>query len=80
MKKFNLSTTKKLLISLLVTLLLFTSAFFVQTSAFKVEVMTITTQTASGHEVSIRVYKPKTATADNKAPAIAFMHGLSTTK
>ena len=80
MKKFQFSTTRKLLISLLVTVLLFMSAHLVLTSGLKVDVFTTTVETASGHEIAVRVYKPKSATADNKAPAVAFMHGMSTTK
>lgn len=78
MKK--LSIRMKLGLSILVTVLLLGSAHVVQTSNFKVQVFTTTVETQSGHTVSVRVYKPKSATADKPAPAIAFMHGLSTTK
>lgn len=62
------------------TLLLFANAFLVQTSGLKVDVSTASTITESGHQVGMRIYKPKKVDSDNPTPAVAFMHGLSITK
>ncbi len=62
------------------TLVCLIVAFTVMTNFFSVDVSTTTTTTTSGHTVSLRVYKPDTATAETKAPAIVIAHGLSTTK
>ncbi len=69
-----------LIISIIFTLLCAVSANLLLSNFGKVKIETTTVQTRSGDNVSIRVYSPKAATADNKAPAIVFAHGLSTTK
>lgn len=56
------------------------SANLILSNFDKVKIETITIKTRSGHNVSVRVYKPKEATEENKAPAVVFSHGLSTTK
>lgn len=79
MKK-NFTAKRALIFSLLFTLLcLITSNLFLSNFG-KVRIETTTIQTRSGHNVSIRVYSPKNATSENKAPAVVFTHGLSTTK
>ena len=78
MKKLTMRT--KLLIAIITTLFLLGFANLALTSGRKVEVFTTTVESASGHDISVRVYKPKTATKEKPAPAVAFMHGLSTTK
>lgn len=69
-----------LIAAIVFTLVCLIGAYTVMTDFFSVNVSTTTTTTTSGHTVSIRVYKPDTATAENKAPAVVLAHGLSTTK
>lgn len=78
--KFKLTATRGLIISIIFTLLCAVSANLLLSNFGKVKIETTTVQTRSGDNVSIRVYSPKAATADNKAPAVVFAHGLSTTK
>ena len=77
-KKFNAKTG--LVLALIVTFMSLMGAYLVMTNFFSVKVTTTTTTTSSGDTVSLRVYKPDSATAEEKAPAIVFAHGLSTTK
>lgn len=76
--KFKLTATRGLIISIIFTLLCAVSANLLLSNFGKVKIETTTVQTRSGDNVSIRVYSPKDATADNKAPAVVFAHGLST--
>ena len=77
-KKFNAKIG--LVLALIVTFMSLMGAYLVMTNFFSVKVTTTTTTTSSGDTVSLRVYKPDSATAEEKAPAIVFAHGLSTTK
>ena len=45
------------------------------TSWGKVEITRMTLTTADGDEISAMLYKPKTATAENKAPGVVMYHG-----
>ncbi len=69
-----------LILALVMTCVSLIGAYTVMTDFFSVKVTTTTTTTSSGDTVSLRVYKPDSATAEEKAPAIVFAHGLSTTK
>lgn len=77
-KKFN--AKMGLILALVVTFVSMMGAHLVMTNFFSVKVTTTTTKTTSGDTVSLRIYKPDSATAQEKAPAIVFAHGLSTTK
>lgn len=79
MKK-KLSAKLGLIIALVMTFVSLIGAYTVMTNFFSVKVTTTTTTTTSGDTVSLRIYKPDSATAETKAPAIVFAHGLSTTK
>lgn len=83
MKKIsNWKLTPKtgLVISIIFTLLCLIGANVVLSNFGSVDIVTTKVQTRSGHDISIRVYSPKSATPENKAPAVVFTHGLSTTK
>lgn len=69
-----------LIFSLIFTLFCLISSNLLLSNFGKVRIETTTIQTRSGNNVSIRVYSPKNATSENKAPAVVFAHGLSTTK
>ena len=79
MKK-KLSAKLGLIIALVMTFVSLIGAYTVMTNFFSVKVTTTTTTTTSGDTVSLRIYKPDSATAETKAPAVVFAHGLSTTK
>ena len=69
-------TAKALLvISLIVCLISSLGASLFQTSFGKVEYHDMTFLTESGHELDALLLVPKTATKDNKAPAIVVSHG-----
>lgn len=78
--KFKLTAKRGLILSIIFTFLCAITANLLLSDFGKVKIETTTVQTRSGDNVSIRVYSPKAATADNKAPAVVFAHGLSTTK
>lgn len=78
--KNKLTVRRGLIISIIFTLVCLIGANAVMTNFYKVDVTTTYTKTASSDTVSLRVYRPKEATSNNKAPAIVFAHGLSTTK
>ncbi|WP_300262621.1 alpha/beta hydrolase [Clostridium sp.] len=78
--KFKLTAKQGLFIAILFTLLCAVSANLLLSNFRKVKIYTTTIQTRSGDNVSIRVYSPKSANSQNKAPAVIFAHGLSTTK
>lgn len=50
------------------------------TNAGQSTVFSTTTTNAAGNTISMRIFRPKTATPQDKAPAVVLMHGLSTTK
>lgn len=77
-KKFT--AKRGLIFSLIFTLFCLISSNLLLSNFGKVRIETTTIQTRSGDNVSIRVYSPKNATSENKAPAVVFAHGLSTTK
>lgn len=79
MKK-KITSKVALIIAVAFTLVCLLSSYTVMTNFYSVKVSTTTTTTTSGHTVSLRVYKPKTATKTEKAPAVVVAHGLSTTK
>ena len=79
-KKFKFTAKLGLILSIVFTLLCAVSANLLLSNFGKVKIETTTIQTRSGDNVSIRVYSPKVATSENKAPAIVLAHGLSTTK
>ena len=78
--KFKLTAKRGLILSIVFTFLCAITANLLLSDFGKVKIETTTVQTRSGDNVSIRVYSPKAATAENKAPAVVFAHGLSTTK
>ena len=78
--KFKFTAKLGLILSIVFTLLCAVSANLLLSNFGKVKIETTTVQTRSGDNVSIRVYSPKVATSENKAPAVVFAHGLSTTK
>lgn len=82
MKKYfkSISIKKGLLISIAATLLLLVSANAFLTNTYETKVYTTEVMTQSEDKVSVRVFKPKSATAENPAPAIVLSHGLSTVK
>lgn len=63
----------------IVTLVLIALALFltigIDTSFGKVEVKHLVIPTADGDEINCLMYKPKSATAENPAPAVMFAHG-----
>lgn len=69
-----------LTLSIVFTFMCLITAHLVLSDFGKIKIETTTVQTRSGHNISLRVYSPKTATSENKAPAVVFAHGLSTTK
>lgn len=69
-------TVKKLLaISLLLCLISSIGASLFQTNFGQVEYHDMTFVTESGHELDALLLVPKSATADEKAPAIVVSHG-----
>jgi dienelactone hydrolase len=71
--KFNVR--KLVLLSLVLCLISSVGAMIFQTSFGQVEYHDMTFVTSSGHELDALLLVPKTATADNKAPAIVVSHG-----
>ena len=63
------------IISLLICLVSSIGSSLFQTNFGKVEYHDMTFVTESGHELDALLLVPKTATADNKAPAIVVSHG-----
>lgn len=78
--KFKFTAKLGLILSIVFTLLCAVSANLLLSNFGKVKIETTTVQTRSGDNVSIRVYSPKVANSENKAPAVVLAHGLSTTK
>ena len=64
-----------LALSLLLCLVSAVGAFFVQTNGATVAVKDMRWETSSGRELSALLFKPDTATAENKAPVIVVSHG-----
>ena len=71
--KLNAKTL--VLISLLICLISSIGASIFQSDFGQVEYHDMTFVTESGHELDALLLVPKTATADNKAPAIVVSHG-----
>lgn len=71
----KLNAKKLLIISLLICLISSIGASLFQTSFGKVEYHDMTFVTESGHELDALLLVPKSATKDNKAPAIVVSHG-----
>ncbi|MDC7249431.1 MAG: prolyl oligopeptidase family serine peptidase [Sphaerochaetaceae bacterium] len=64
-----------LIISIVLCLISMIGASIIQTSFGKVSVKELTWETSSGHSMSALLFKPNTATNENKAPAIVVSHG-----
>ena len=77
-------TKKTMLVLLAVSLILmFGGSFFASlfhTSFYSVRVSTITLPVNDGQWIGADLYKPKTATAENKAPVIVVVPGFTRTK
>lgn len=71
----KLNAKQLLIISLLVCLVSSLGASLFQTNFGQVEYHDMTFVTESGHELDALLLVPKTATAENKAPAIVVSHG-----
>ena len=71
----KLNAKKLLVISLILCLISSVGSMIFQTSFGQVEYHDMTFVTASGHELDALLLVPKTATVDNKAPAIVVSHG-----
>lgn len=71
----KLKSKTLLIISLLVCLISSLGASLFQTNFGKVEYHDMTFVTESGHELDALLLVPKSATKDNKAPAIVVSHG-----
>ena len=71
----KLTVKHLLVISLLVCLISSIGASIFQTNFGQVEYHDMTFVTASGHELDALLLVPKSATADQKAPAIVVSHG-----
>jgi pimeloyl-ACP methyl ester carboxylesterase len=64
-----------LIIALVLCLVSMIGASLIQTSFGNVTVKELKWETSSGHAMSALLYKPDSATVDNKAPAIVVSHG-----
>ena len=64
------------LLAVVLMLISMVGASFIQTSAGRVEVKDLRFETSLGYEMSALLYKPKWASADNKAPAVIACHGM----
>lgn len=64
-----------LLVSILLCLISMVGTWLIQTSSGTVEVKTLTFETISGHTMSAKLFRPRTATAENPAPTIVAAHG-----
>lgn len=71
----KLNAKKLLIISLILCLISSLGSMIFQTSFGQIEYHDMTFVTASGHELDALLLVPKTATSDNKAPAIVVSHG-----
>ncbi|ANP73691.1 alpha/beta hydrolase family protein [Cryobacterium arcticum] len=64
-----------LILSLVLCLVSAVGAFFVQTNGATVAVKDMRWETSSGRELSALLYKPASATPENKAPVVIVSHG-----
>lgn len=71
----KLNTKKLLVLSLIICLISSIGASVFQTNFYQVEYHDMRFVTDSGHELDALLLVPKTATPDNKAPAIVVSHG-----
>ncbi len=78
--KIRIKPKMALIISIIFTFICIFGANLILSDFGKVKIETITVKTRSDHNVSVRLFKPKEATSENKAPAVILAHGLSTTK
>ncbi len=69
------SGKQKLIFAVILCLISMVGAYLVQTGNGKIEVKDLRWETASGSRMSALLFKPKSATADNPAPAIVTSHG-----
>lgn len=69
------SRNNVLFFSLLLCLISILGAFYVQTGGRQVVIKDLRWETAAGSQMSALLLKPKTATAENPAPAIITSHG-----
>lgn len=77
----NLSKgVKFLLLALILCLVGVIAGKCVDTSGFSVDVKTLMFPTQNGQYLAADIYKPKSATPDNKAPAIVICPGFQRTK
>lgn len=64
------------LIAVIFMIISMLGASLVQTSAGKVKVKDLRFETTMGYEMSALLYRPVSATAENKAPAVITCHGM----
>lgn len=74
--------SSKIMVIIAVVLMIISmvGASLVQTSGGKVKVEEVKFDTAFGYQLSALIYRPVTATAENKAPGIIAVHGMYNNK
>lgn len=79
-KKKKLTSKQCLALSLAVMLLVACMASLILHDFGRISVSTEYTQTLGGKQIAVKIYRPKSATADSPAPLIVFLHGMSCNK
>lgn len=79
-KAKRLSARQSLLLSLVAVLLFMGMASLILHDFGNVEIKTEYIETTAGTRMAVKVFRPKTATAETPAPAVIFVHGLACNK
>lgn len=76
----RLTPQKALVFSLLLTLFFTALSGALLRDFGKISISTVNLSTLNGNQVSARIFKPHSATAENPAPAVILTHGLTVNK
>lgn len=76
----RLTPQKALVFSLLFTLFFTALSGAILRDFGKISISTVNLSTLNGNQVSTRIFKPHSATAENPAPAVILTHGLTVNK